>query len=140
MEAELTIEPVELAQRVEAWRDKLRFLGIGSVQITCVSVVDETPSGPHANASVSVSENYAKARFWFTHRFLEECEVDDDLNVVIIHEWLHVAFRDHDKLIRDTVDNWLAPHSLHDFEDRWEHEQEGLIDKLAYTISDFVGS
>lgn len=136
----MKVKPVELAQRVEAWQQKLRFLGIGSMQIKCVSLVDETPSGPHANASVSISDDYDKVHFWFTHHFVEGCETEDDLNVVIIHEWLHVAFRDHDKLVRDTVDNWLAPHSRHDFEDRWEHEQEGLIERLAHTISDFVGS
>jgi hypothetical protein len=53
--------------------------------------------------------------------------------MTIIHEWLHVAFRDFEAAI-SACEDWLPTRTFSDFNERLEHEREGLIDRLAVTL------
>lgn len=97
-----------------------------------MSVVDETPNGKSANASVQPSASYDSVFFWFKEEFLEEAskrEVDE----VILHEWMHVLMRDLDQAI-ESVEDELSPASEAQWNDRLRHEREGLVDRLARTF------
>lgn len=125
-------EAIRLAKRIEKWRDRLIPLGLGHWRIDEVSVVDETPGGPAAGATVTPSHSYDSARFWFTHSFLADAD-DRQLDETIIHEWLHVAMRDFDQAI-ESGEFDLASSARDRWSDWVGHEREGLIDKLARQI------
>lgn len=125
-------EAIKLAQRVEAWQKRLAPLGIGHFRILAVHVVDQTPGGARANASVFTPSDYDSAEFWFKYDYVEECN-EQELDETIIHEWLHVAFRDLDDAL-EVVESWMPEATHNDFENRIDHEREGVIDRLARLI------
>lgn len=125
-------EAIALAERVELWQERMAALGLGHWRILRVSVVDETPGGPHSNATVQPSFRYNTCKFWFKHEFIDNAnpaEVDE----TIIHEWLHVLWRDFDQAV-ESIETQLAPAVSSVWEDRVEHEREGLIDICAQYI------
>lgn len=125
-------EGIKLAERIELWQERLRWLGIGHWRIDAVHVVDETPGGPHANATVRPSYHYQSCEFWFRHDYMDEC-TEADLDETIIHEWLHVAMRDLDRAI-EAIDDQLTPAARDIWDARVDHEREGLIDAVARQI------
>ncbi len=48
--------PVQLAERVEDWQHRLALLGVGHFRITSVTIDDQTPAGPHAQASAQIAD------------------------------------------------------------------------------------
>ncbi len=130
----MKITAIQLAKRVETWQHRLGPLGVGHFRIEAVHLTDETPNGKSANASVWCPRHYDNAEFWFTHDFLEETD-ERGLDETIIHEWLHVAWRDMDEAL-DRVEAWMPPHAYVDFEDIVNHEREGLIERAARMIAD----
>lgn len=97
---------------------------------------DDDPENDLALASVQVESDYDIAhvrladgwRDWDTHT----------LNRVIVHELLHLHFRDYD----DVLDTAIAP-SAYDSRELLRkmahHELEGLIDRLAHCFVDAHG-
>ena len=126
-------EAIKLAKRVEAWRDRMVYLGIGHFRIDSVSVVDETPGGPTAGATVIPSHTYDSCRFYFTISFLESIESPRQLDETIIHEWLHVAMRDLDQAIESAEDDMTGT-ARETWNSRITHEREGLVDRLARQV------
>jgi hypothetical protein len=94
--------------------------------------MDETPGGPHANATVQTDGNYDRLRMQFQYAYLEHC-TEDELDQTIIHEWLHVAMRDFDHSI-ETIEDALSPGVCQQWADSVEHEREGLVDRLATAL------
>lgn len=123
---------IKLAERVEEWQDRLRWLGIGHWRIDAVHVDDETPGGPHANATVRASYHYQSCEFWFKHEFVDNAN-DAELDETIIHEWLHVAMRDFDRAV-ESIEDQLSCSVREVWESRVDHEREGLIDAVARQI------
>ncbi len=126
------VTPAQLARRVEKWQGRLANLGISHFRITAVHVADETISGPGSDASVYVPDSYDNAEFWFTWGFLEDCD-EYQLDATIVHEWIHVAMRDFESAI-EVVETWMPQATYKDFEDRIQHEREGLVERMARTI------
>lgn len=127
--------PIQLAKRVEKWQHRLAHLGISHFRINSVTIDDETPGGPHAQASVRVSENYDNATFWFKWDFINDC-TERDLDETIIHEWLHVAMRDLDQAL-DSAETWMPKATYADWDERIDHEREGLVERLTRTLAEF---
>ncbi len=127
--------PVQLAERVEEWQHRLALLGVGHFRITSVTIDDETPAGPHAQASAQMSTSYDNVRMWFKHDYIEVCG-ERDLDETIVHEWLHVAMRDFDSAI-DAVEAWMPKQTYDAFEERVDHEREGVVDRVSRTIVAF---
>lgn len=128
----MKITDIELAERVEEWQERLASLGIGHFVIEAVSIVDATPGGPDAKASVQVATNYDIAHFWFTHEFLAETE-EQELEQTIIHEWVHVAMRDLDFSL-EPVENWMPPATFQMWDESVDHEREGFVDRIAQSL------
>lgn len=126
----MKITPIQLAKRVEAWGKRLSALGVAHFDITRITIGDESPSGDSsAKATVQVHNFYDNCSFWFDADELDRME-EDELDMTIIHEWLHVGFRDFEAAIAASKD-WLPVRTIEDFEERLNHEREGLIDRLA---------
>lgn len=128
----MKITTTQLARRIERWQKILAPLGVGHFRVEQVSIADETPSHCGANATAQLYRHYDSVQFWFTHDFLDDV-TEQRLNEVIIHEWMHVAFRDYEDAT-DQAESWMSPQAAKDFSDRVEHEQEGLIERLARLI------
>lgn len=131
----MNITPIQLARRVEKWRDRLGPLGLAHWRITCVAICDETPGGPDAEATVRTSNTYDSCSFYFNSEFLEDC-TEEELDETIIHEWLHVMMRDLDQAIH-AIDFQLAPAAEDQWSSRIQHEREGLIDRLSRQLYRF---
>lgn len=130
----MNITPIQLAKRIEKWQQRLQSLGVGHTRIECVSLVDQTPGGSDAKATVQPSREYDSAHFWFTHDFIKEC-TESELDETIVHEWVHVAMRDLDVAIEaDVVEDFLPKFAHEVWADRVDHEREGFVDKIAREI------
>lgn len=128
----MNITQEQLTKRVAFWQKRLAPLGIGHFDAEYVGIVLETPAGPDAAAASFISTSYDVVRMWYKAEFLDDCE-KEQLDQLIIHEWVHVALRD---LVRthDILHRYLPPASLEDFEDRVLHEQEKVIDRIANAL------
>lgn len=126
------ITPIQLAKRVERWQNLLSPLGVGHFRITAVHLVEHAPHNPRAKASVWCPSHYDNAEFWFTYELLESCD-EQELDETIIHEWLHVAWRDMDEAL-EAVEKWMPDSTYEDFESVIDHEREGLIDRTARAL------
>lgn len=128
----MRISPVNLAKRTERWKHRLAPLGVSHFEIDSVTITDDVPGADRAQAAVQVSRHYDSCRFFFNEEFIEEC-TSDELDQTIIHEWLHVAWRDLEEAT-SRVEDWMPPRYYDDFDERITHEMEGLIERLARTI------
>lgn len=129
----MKITPIQLAKRVEAWGKRLAPLGVAHFDILRVTIGDESPSGhQNSKAAVQVHDLYDNCAFFFDSDELDRMEADE-LDMTIIHEWLHVAFRDLEAAI-NSYEDWVPVKFQDDFEDRLNHEREGLVDRLARAL------
>lgn len=122
-------QAIQLAKRVETWQERLKGLGIGHYEIERVSCVDETPGGPNANATVHTAKHYDVVIFWFKNDYLDEAD-EGSIDRTIIHEWIHVAMRDFDAAL-EAVEAWMPERTYEDWEERIDHEREGLVERFA---------
>lgn len=130
-------DAVALAKRVEFWQKKLSFLGLAHWRIEAVHIVDETPGGVEARATVQTKARYDNCRFWFTHDFVDTA-TQKEIDETILHEWMHVFMRDLDRAI-ESVEDALSPGVSTQWEDWVDHEREGVVDRLArqfYALAD----
>lgn len=128
----MSISNEYLLARVEYWQERLKPLGLSHFRVEQVVVGPETPSGDGCNATSGLPQHYDSIYFWFKQEFLDETD-ENRLNEVIVHEWLHGALRDLDEAT-DAAHKWMPDLVAKDFDERIEHEQEGLIDRLARLI------
>jgi hypothetical protein len=128
----LSVRQANVQNQVEAWQARLGPLGVGHFRVTGVNVVEATPAGPQARATVLTHSDYDSAEFWFTKDFLKEAD-ERELAETIIHEWLHVAMRDLDETL-ELIENWMPPATFEQFDTVLDREREGFIDRLSRTI------
>lgn len=123
----------QLKKRIELWQKRLApTLGIGHWRVREVNIVDQAPGGEDASASVQTSKYYDDAWFHFTTAFVTDAPTKQ-LDEIIIHEWLHVAFDSLDT-VHGQAEQWM-PGPTHDqFDDQLNREVERLIEQLARTI------
>ncbi len=132
----MKITPVQLAKRIELWGQRLSSLGVAHWTIERVTIADESPSGnERAKASVFVHEYYDSCDFFFRSDELERMD-ERELDETIIHEWLHVAMRDHDELLLH-FETWLPSNTWGDMNALITREREGLVMRLAKTLYEF---
>lgn len=126
-------DAIRLGKRIEFWQKRLEPLGLGHWRIDAVHVVDDVPNnGYRAAACVRPSVHYDYCEFWFGHEYLDNCN-PRDLDITIIHEWLHVAMRNFDSAA-ESVEDVLASNVEEIWSERVRHERENLIDRLSRQI------
>ncbi len=127
----MNITPVQLAERVEEWSKRLAPLGVAHWRIVSVTVTDSLDVDTQIGA-VEVSDKYDDCYFYVREDFVENCS-EDELDELIIHEWLHVAFRDLSQTL-DSVETWMPAATYDDFRESRKREEEGVIDRVARTL------
>lgn len=126
-------DAIKLAKRVEFWQKKLPLLGIGHFQIERVITTDEMPD-EGAIAQVQPSEKYDTCSFWFYNDYVDNAD-PSDLDLTIIHEWIHVAMRDLDVALQP-VESWMPEATYRDFAHGVDLRRETFVDRLARQLHD----
>jgi hypothetical protein len=129
---------IQLAKRIEMWQSWLTHLGLAHWRIEGVGVDEESPGMHSANASVQPSNDYASCWFWFRGSFVDEAYDSGDmsrLDITIIHEWLHVSFRDYYSAI-SLAEDQLGKPLLEAWQDGMDHANEFLVEALARQLYD----
>jgi hypothetical protein len=122
----------QLTKRIVYWQGNLADLGIGHWRVKDVTVGPNPPGSDSAVASVWASGAYDTCRFYFRDSYVEEA-TEEDIDETIIHEWLHVAWRDTDATIQ-AAEQWFPSGAWDDYYGRVDHEREGLIDRLSRAL------
>lgn len=100
--------------------------------------LDEEPEHPDALASVNPDAlyDYAEVRFrgdWNTHELF-------DLNRIVVHELLHILFRDYGKAARSISHAGILSHQTQVlWYEACDDAEEALIDRLAHRFVEIGG-
>ena len=131
--AQLKKQRQRLARIIAAWAGRLR-LDAWDLEV----LWDEEPEDPEALASVSPSDLYDQAqlrfrRDWMTHS-------NHELNRIVVHELMHVLFRDLGNAARSIhVTGCTTADARALWHDRCNDAEEGLIDRLANRFVELAG-
>jgi len=103
--------------------------------VISTSISDEPHGHPrgYTKASIDTSEHYLKAVIEFSQQWVDEKPDSREIDVTIVHELLHCLFRDLDKAAESPL-LMLTDSAAEMVRDRYTHELEQLIDRLAWTI------
>lgn len=122
----------QLVRIISTWADRLK-MHAWELDVEW----GEDPDDEDALASVSPSDlyDYARLRFrsdWPTHGV-------DALNRIVVHELLHVLFRDYGNAIRSIGIVGLSGDARAIWHDRCHDSEEGVIDRLANRFVEIGG-
>lgn len=121
----------QLEKRVQLWTDRLSDLGLAHWRFH-IKIGDE-PGGSHtAHAGVTPSSYYDEAEIEFSPKMWEECD-ERGVDEVIVHELVHVVFRDYNEAAHSVCDSLSDPQSAL-FHDRLHHELEGATERFARAL------
>jgi hypothetical protein len=126
------VTPGNLERTVAYWQKKiLAPLGIGHWKII-VNVVDEIDYSPTIRACVRNRADYDESEMEFQREFIESADLRE-IDEVIVHELMHIAFRDLWECVTD-VQRWMSEREAEMYHQRLKHEEEGVIDRVARTL------
>lgn len=123
----------EVFARVRYWlkHPLLIELGISHWRID-VETAEEPSGRQNAKAAITTSGYYDTATIQFAADYVDEAS-EIDLDRTIMHELIHIVWRDLGDASRS-----LGMHVSNDradaYEDRLDHETEGVVDRIARTI------
>jgi len=99
---------------------------------------DEEPENPDAVASVYCSDLYDQATLRFSAQLIDYN--NDELNRVIVHELMHIMFRDYGMAVRSIeVTGSIASDVRMLWHDRCHDAEEAVVDRLANRFVDLGG-
>jgi hypothetical protein len=124
------VTEAQVIRRVTFWAKRLHPLGLAHWRFE-VSFKDELPD-EDAVARVRSSSYYDTAWLEFRSDWIAS-EPMSKIDETIIHELLHVCWRDYQDAI-DAVDEKLDPITYSDWRSRLVHETEGLVERVARTL------
>ena len=124
----------KIRELVRIWQKRLKL----DRQAVTLIFVDECPyeGDELCLAETKPNKNYDRARIWFYLDQLEKYD-DDEVEVTVIHELLHVAHKGIEKCI-GLLDNVLTNDSLAVYEAAFDMHNERFIDRLAWALFDLV--
>lgn len=130
---ESRITRLELERILRVWQERLR-LTHWAIEIDWGMPLDDD----EANAEILIEDFYDAAKVRIANGF--PAWSADWANKVIVHELLHVVCRDMDELVK-AVKVIVPDERAHDlFADRYNHEAEGVVDRLAITVVLLAGN
>lgn len=126
--------PAALESRVQMWVRRLSPLGLSHVRIYVTLTDDpiDTKTDKDARAATENSTFYDSAWLEFDSHEVADME-DSELDEVIIHELLHIVFRDYETAYERALP-YLGEPARSIWQEQVLHEHEGVIDRLARTI------
>lgn len=125
----MRISEKTLGSRVEGWVAAFPSLGLTHWKID-TTIVDTEEGEP--NAEVTPSMHYDTARIEFRKGFLEESN-EEEIDLVILHELVHVAMRDLERAL-ELPEAHLGMPARALWMDALDHHREGLVDRLARAL------
>jgi hypothetical protein len=125
----MKISDVELAERVEAWQQRLSLLGIAHFRVREIIMTDDVPGWADAHAGVSVDTDYDSVSFYFDNTYVEGATAKQ-LDETILHEWCHVAMRDLNNATNLARD-WFPQGAWRTYDENLDHHKETLVDRMA---------
>lgn len=121
----------KIERLVRTWQSRL---GLDSWDI----ILDWTNPSPSENdADCWRSDDYDRAKLRFNADFSKWTDIFAER--IVIHELLHVITRDIDRVIAD-LDGEIHRDVFTQTNRRYEHEIEGLVDRLSYRLMELVGT
>lgn len=125
----------QLKKRVKYWQETLFEFGLihWSIDVTIVDEPERRYEEAPAVASVSASPHYDTAWIEFSSSWLADAD-DLHLDKTIIHELLHIVFRDYEQHSEE-VQSWMPPAAWLTWSKAMSHEQEGVIERIARAIA-----
>lgn len=125
----------QIAKRIDFWRRELEPLGLMHWRLGLSIDPDlQTANGSDANAAVTPEDFYDTALLYIHADVVPEgAQSTEEFDRYIVHELIHIVFRDFSQAIESIKDH-LAPPAASQWEDRIEHEEEGVVDRLARAI------
>lgn len=124
----------ELHRRVALWQRRLALLGFDAWRFT-ISIVDhiEDDADDDPQARADVAAYYNTVTFLFRKATLAERRAAGTLDELIVHEWLHVADRNQDHIVRQLM-SYLPQTTRDELEIQEEAAREGRIEQMARLI------
>lgn len=125
--------PAYLRRCVKTWQKRLA-LDHFALEIE----LDEPPEEADSLASMSISDQYDIAYIRFRGDWPEH-DVEM-LNRLVVHELLHIVFRDIDSSVHSLLcSGFMGRDAQHLWADRFNHAEEGAIDRLAWRFVELAG-
>lgn len=122
-----------LTRRVRYWQRTLDELGLTGWDLK-VKIVEQPDGEEDSDACVTPSSVYDTAWLEFRRDRLDELEADGrSLDKTIVHELLHIVFRDYDAVVENATRN-MGMSERFAWDAMRRHEMEGVIERLARTI------
>ena len=122
----------EILGIVEHWQHRL---DLGHWRITVDPA--ETLDDDEANAEIRIEEDYDSAKIVLAAGFTGWTR--EWANKVVVHELLHVVLRDLEEHVK-AVKTFAAGPAFDLFIDRYNHECEGVVDRLACRLVALAGA
>lgn len=122
----------ELARVLAVWQQRLR-LDHWRIEISWT----ETIADDEANAEIRMEEDYDSAKIVLAGGFAAWSA--EWANKVVVHELLHLVFRDLEEHVKAAKTFSVSPTAFDLFIDRYNHECEGVVDRLAHQLVDLAG-
>lgn len=132
-----TVTHRQLQRKIALWQKRLALLGVSHWRFTVKIVPNIEPQGSDPSdsdiaARATTSEVYDNVEFLFKASILDS-KTEEELDELIVHEWLHVADRDRDEAEQAIMES-LGPQAADAWEDRFWRLREGQVDRLARLI------
>lgn len=121
----------KILKLVASWQE---FLGLSQWDI---AVDFDTPTGEEANAHIFRFNQYDKAILYLNQDW--KSWNLRHTNELIAHEMLHLLARDLEQAWQ-SVDNHVTDEVFMALDDRFVHELEGLVDRLALKLVELANS
>lgn len=121
-----------VTRAIRVWSKRLKIQ-----HVKVVLNFDEAPEDEDAIASVNPSSMYDYAMIRLSEDFWEEEELFE-VNRVLVHELMHVMFRD-----TDTIFELALRQQSYDargiLQNQWTHATEAIVDRLAHRLVEGFG-
>lgn len=125
--------PAALNRIITTWQKRLKIEHI-ALKID----LSQEPDNPDALAAVIPSELYDYAELIFRGDWSEHSPFE--LNRIVVHELLHVMFRDFGQAMRSIGQAGILSHQTQlMWHDRCSDSEEALIDRLAHRLVELGG-
>lgn len=125
--------PARLGRIISTWQNRLK---LNHIKIDVDLAVQ--PDNPDALAAVSPSDFYDQAYMAFRGDWAQHDLFT--LNRIVVHELLHIMFRDYGNAVRSIGQGGILSHQVQVlWHDRCNDAEEGLIDRLAHRLVELGG-
>jgi hypothetical protein len=127
------VTPAALNRIIATWQKRLKL-----DHIRIMVDLDDQPENPNALAAVVPDGLYDLATMVFRDDWSEHTPFE--LNRIVVHELLHIMFRDYGNAIRSIGQAGILSHQVEVlWHDRCVDAEEGLIDRLAHRLVEIGG-